>query len=477
MMRILIILLLISSSLHPVGKGCLKIESGRFPDGKPDPWEWVRQAGTSDWTYGNDVAVDDSGNAYVVGFMNGEADFSGQRFSVRGESDLFIAKYQPQGALSWAKQFGTAGYLNAQAVRWSAHNVLYITGSIRNGILQPGVGRARIGNTVLLPGGEEDMILAAFDSMGTPLWATQAGSTHKARGEDIALDGSGNLYVTGSFMGRFGETSLISPDKEAAFIAKYSSSGTLLWARGILEIGARTGKGIAVDQTGYSYVTGLLEAEDTTRIGGRSFLARYDADGVLTWVRTGDNSQASSMGYSVGIDNAGNSIVTGAFTGRLVLDSIELVSTPPRDIKALSDVFLAKYSPDGVLLWARSGGGPGGDHPNAVAVDADGNVYVTGSIYESAIFGGRQLAGKAEGTQNRSTFVVKYSPQGDVVQTTESDGPSLQTSSGNGISFNKRGDCYLTGFFDGTIAFGSTRLSGFNSRNMFIAKIDLVALP
>jgi hypothetical protein len=103
-------------------------------------------------------------------------------------------------------------------------------------------------------------------------------------------------------------------------------------------------------------------------------------------------------------------------------------------------------------------------------VDAAGNIYATGTFMGKAVFGTSSL------TAEEGVFVAKYDREGLLAWVKQSTKPGASSgwsqSSGNGIAINTRGDCYVTGFFDVAIQFGSIKLEGFNSRNMFIAKID-----
>jgi hypothetical protein len=172
------------------------------------------------------------------------------------------------------------------------------------------------------------------------------------------------------------------------------------------------------------------------------------------------------------VDSHRNSYITGAFRGELVFGSTRLNNLPSIDNPDVTydDVFMAKYDPNGKPLWGVQGGGPGGDIGQSISVDAAGYVYVTGTFMGRAIFGTSSL------TSEEGVFVAKCDQAGVLKWAKESTKPRnlsgwLQ-SGGNGIAINTRGDCYVTGFFDIAIQFGSIKLEGFNSRNMFVAKID-----
>lgn len=461
--------------------------NARLGKEKEAVWLWVKQAGGIGRTYGSGAAVDNLGNVYIAGFLSGTADFDGQILAHRSEVDILIVKYRPNGSIAWIKQIGDAGFSNAESIATGKDGNLYITGTIRNGIIKPGPGSARIGSFELRSNGGEDMFILCLNPDGKPLWAAQPGSLGEVQGEGIAVDNAGNCYVIGTFKGRFGNTDVVSTGEEDIFISKYNSKGRLLWVRRSGGPAQDEGLDIAVDQDGSCYVTGFWGKEtnsDTLNtLPNRVwnfFLTKYDSKGSLLWQRQGvDNNLGNkSIGYGVAVDTEGNSYVTGAFSGELVLGATRLNSVPSIDNpeQLYDDVFVVKYDPAGMPVWAVQGGGSAGDDGKDITVDAAGNVYVTGSFYNSANFGTNKLTGGKNESSNRQVFIAKYDRKGTLkwVEQSTSLGPiwGWPQSSGNGIALNSHGDCYVSGFFDVAIQFGSIKLEGFNSRNMFVAKIN-----
>src|SRR5688572_25082949 len=187
----------------------------------------------------------------------------------------------------WAKQSeGQASNSNddsGRSVATDAQGNNYVTGHFK--------GIATIGNATLTSSGLYDIFIAKYNASGTLLWAKQAGGTGDDQGYSIAVDGSGNSYVTGHFKGiaTFGTTTLTSSGLYDIFIAKYNASGTLLWAKQAGGARNDSGQGIAVDGSGNSYVAGYFEGITATfgtttftSNGGNDdvFIAKYDASGI-----------------------------------------------------------------------------------------------------------------------------------------------------------------------------------------------------
>ena len=164
-------------------------------------------------------------------------------------------------------------------------------------------------------------------------WAEQAGGTNIDIGKSIALDSAGNSYVTGFFTGTatFGSTSLTGYGWYDIFVAKMDADGNWLYA---------------------------------TRAGGSD----YDC------------------GYSIALDSAGNSYVTGHFEGTAIFGSTSLISC-----SGSYDVFAAKMDVNGNWLYATKAGGNGSDYGSSIALDSVRNSYVTGRFYETATFGSASL--------------------------------------------------------------------------------------
>jgi len=345
-------------------------------------WLWVNQAGGISGSYGSSIAVDDNGNSYVTGGFSGSATFGTTTLTSSGDGDIFVAKMDSNGNWLWAKKAGgiSGGYGSSIAV--DANGNSYATGGFS--------GSATFGTTKLTSSGKNDIFIAKLNSNGNWLWAKKAGGISGSYSSSIAVDANGNSYVTGGFSGSatFGTTKLTSSGKNDIFIAKLNSSGNWLWVKQAGGTSGDIGNSIAVDDNGHSYITG--EFRDNATFGTTTltcsgyddiFVAKMDSNGNWLWVK-----QAWGISYdltnSIAVDTNGNSFVTGNFSGSSTFGTTTLTSSGDYDI------FVAKLDSNGNWLWAKQAGGTSSDYTNDIAVDANGNIYVTGEIFEeSAIFG------------------------------------------------------------------------------------------
>jgi hypothetical protein len=316
-----------------------------------------------------------------------------------------VAKLGPSGAFLWVVQAGgTSDDGGGGGVAVDGVGNSYVTGRFSD--------TAAFGSTELTSAGESDVFVAKLDSSGEFLWAVRAGGTSGEGGAGVAVDGAGNSYVTGSFResATFGSTMLTSADSSDVFVAKLNPSGTFLWAVRGGGASSDAGTDVAVDGAGNSYVAGYFYETATfdattftnAGFGGDVFVAKLDASGEFLWAASA-GGERHDAGTGVAVDGAGNSYVAGDFRDSGTFGSTTITSAHRWD------VFLAKLDPSGAFLWAVPAGGPWSQYCGGVAVDGDGNGYVTGLIYSTATFGSTTLTSEGES----DVFVWKLSVDAD----------------------------------------------------------------
>ncbi|MET3542304.1 Tfp pilus assembly major pilin PilA, partial [Pontibacter aydingkolensis] len=422
---------------------------------------WAKQAGGTNSDYGRGIAVDGQGNAYVTGEFLGTATFGSTTLTSAGYDDIFVAKYDPSGTLVWAKQAGNTNSDYGRGIAVDGQGNAYVTGEF--------LGTATFEGTTLTSAGALDVFVAKYNASGTVVWAKQAGGTSSDYGRGIAVDGQGNAYVTGEFLGTatLGSTTLTSSGGWDMFVARYDASGNALWAKNPTGTGtADYGRSIAVDGQGNTYVTGEFYGTATfgsttlTSAGGADiFVAKYDPSGTVLWaLRAGGTS--NELGFGIAVDGSGNAYVTGYFYGTTTLGSTTLTSSGGWGM------FVAKYNASGTVVWAKQAGGTSFNYGRGIAVDGQGNAYVTGEFYGTATFEGTTLT-SAGGTD---VFVAKYNASGTVVWAKQAGGTS--SDYGRGIAVDGQGNAYVTGEFYGTATFEGTTLTSSGGTDMFVAKYN-----
>jgi len=181
--------------------------------------------------------------------------------------------------------------------------------------------------------------------------------------------------------------------------------------------------------------------------------------GAQEWaVTTGSTSE--DFAKSIATDTAGNSYIAGTFTGTANFGSTQLISYGNYDI------FVAKLDADGNWLWAKKAGGTGHDQGYSIAVDSDGNVYITGYFELTALFGIFPL----NSVGLHEMFVAKLNTDGTWLWAQRGGGASYDY--GQSIVTDENGNCYVTGKFVGTAGFGTTNLTSAGSYDVYVAKLN-----
>jgi len=388
-----------ASAIAVDGSGNVYVTGGSYGSGTADDYAtikyypdgdtaWVRRYnGPGDSSdYASDIAVDGSGNVYVTGgsYGSGTAD------------DYATIKYYANGDTAWVRSYnGPAnGGDGAYAIAVDDSANVYVTGG------SDGSGTSY------------DYATIKYYANGDTAWLRRYNGTGNL--DDyalaIAVDGSGNVYVTGasggSGTGYCYATIKYNPDGDTAWVRRYTGSGY---------VGAFA-SAIAVDGSGNVYVTGGRDGGIPTSLDYATI--KYYPDGNTVWVRSYNGpGNLGDAAYAIAVDGSGNVCVTGESEGS----------------GTAGDYATIKYYPDGTTAWVRryNGTGNGDDEARAIAVDGSGNVYVTGYSYGS-------------GT-DEDYATIKYYPNGDTAWVSRYNGPGNGYDRAWGVAVDGSGNVYVTG--------------------------------
>jgi hypothetical protein len=266
-------------------------------------------------------------------------------------------------------------------------------------------------------------------------------------GQATATDREGNLYVGGYTSGSLdGATNAGMLD---GFVVKYDSRGAARWIRQVGTAGSDVVQSVAADAGGNVYVAGYTYgslSEQTNAGLADLFVVKFDLQGNRLWTRQlGTPSLDQANG--VAVDAGGSVYVAGSTDGGLVHDSA-----------GLSDLFLIKFDSQGTRVWSRQLGTPTSDVARAVALDANGNPYVTGSTYGDL--------GNTRGAGLSDAFVAKFDAQGAVLWTRQLGTPSFDHA--YGIAADSNGNVYVGGSTYGSLD-GNRRVG---HSDLFVAKYN-----
>jgi hypothetical protein len=357
---------------------------------------WIATLGGATTDYGTGIAVDTSGNVYVTGLTQS---------SGAGSDDVLIVKYNTSGTIQWQRTLGGAGNDLGQSIAVDTSGNVYVSGY----------------NTSSGAGGG-DVLIAKYDTSGTIQWQRTLGGASNDYGYGIAVDASGNVYITGY-------TASSGAGGQDVLIAKYDTSGTIQWQRTLGGASNDFGNGIAVDGSGNVYITGITGSSGA---GGFDVLiAKYDTSGAIQWQRTLGGA-STDYGYGIAVDGSGNVYVTGSTNSSGAGNN---------------DVLIAKYDTSGAIQWQRTLGGASTDYGTGIAVDTSGNVYVTGLTQSS-------------GAGSNDVLIAKYNTSGTIQWQRTLGGASSDI--GNDIAVDGSGNVYVTGHTDS---------SGAGGQDVLIAKL------
>jgi hypothetical protein len=343
MKKLLLTLLVLGSSLEAINA---------------QSWLWARQG------YGNAegyaVATNAQGDYFLTGYFYDTLSFGTYKlnsfYNTRYYYESFLVKYDKSGNVKWAIQSYTqskSGNVYSYSVAEDKYGNSFVTGFFNDTI--------KFGNTILTAPHYQEMFIVKVDSNGNVKWAEQSGGYTFSYGDGtwVAADENGNVYATGYFddTTKWGPYTLISTNHTSAFIVKYDTSGSVVWAKQAdIRGGSCWAYCVAIDKFGNPFVTGGFD--DTVSFGSNTliskngvtteFLTKYGSNGNVIWAKQAKTfSVCCGGGNSIAFENTGKPYVTGLFTDTTLFDSDTLFS-------ATRDIFLTKYDTDGTVIWAKA---------------------------------------------------------------------------------------------------------------------------
>ena len=315
-------------------------------------------------------------------------------------------------------------------------------------------------------------------------WVETA-SGDEQEGYAVATDANGNIYLTGAFActgtgdsAYFGTNAIITaPGSWTTFLAKYSSSGTALWAKTAVVSSNEqsTGGLVTTGKSGNVYLAGAFTGDSliygNTNLGyanmhnNNLFLVNYDSLGNVLWAkRLGDSLSSVSPG-GIAADQQGNVFLTGYFTG----DSVVFGATTLFNTGV--GFFVIKYDSAGNVVWVQSNNSQSSAiQPSGIAVDETGSIFVTGAFGDTLAVDSIVLYNTNPHTNE--IFLLRYNEAGRVIWGRAASGV-YNNSQVNGIATDGNGNSFITGAFVGdSLVFGPYNLRGDTLNAIFIVKYD-----
>ncbi|MCX6645337.1 MAG: hypothetical protein NTY09_03115, partial [bacterium] len=303
---------------------------------------WVKSAGgVSASALVNGITALSDNSTAVTGMFEGLVTFGRDELNQTvltsvGERDIFIARYNPDSTLAWAKRAGRASaWAEGKGITALIDNSIVVTGNFNESVT---FGPGEANQTILTSVGGSDIFIAHYNTDSTLAWAKLAGgASGMDSGDGITALSDNSTVVTGRFV-------------ESATFGPGEPTQTVL-----------------------------------TCLGCDIFIACYNPDGTLAWARRAGGS--SEVGYGITTLSDNSTVVTGMFFETAIFGLGEPNETILTSA-GIGDILIACYNPDGTLDWAkRAGGASGDDWSYGITALSDNSTVITGFFKESAIFG------------------------------------------------------------------------------------------
>ena len=408
---------------------------------------WNSFVGGSGNDYIRDIAIDSSGNVYVVG--DSSATWGSPIRAYSTTSDTFVAKFNGSGALQWNTFLGGSGNSDVgTAITVDASGNAFVTGWSNATWGTPVTGFA---------GGSFDAYVAKLNTSGTLQWNTFVGGTGIDATYGIVTDSSGNVYVSGNSNVTWGSPVRAYSSGEDGFIAKLSSTGSLTWNSFIGGTGNDRAEDLAVDASGNVYGVGYSTATWGSPVraysSGQDGIAfKLTNTGALSW-NTFLGGSGIDYNGDIAIDSSGNSYVTGY--------SNATWGTPITAYNASYDGTVSKLNSSGTLQWNTFIGSSANDAAYGIVIDPNSNLIVSGGADASI---GSPWRSYTSGTDAFVAFLNTNGTRGAIGYY-----GSTGTDVGNGIATDGNGNVYLGGYSNAT--WGTPTTSYNSGYDGFVAKI------
>ncbi|MGA2132441.1 MAG: SBBP repeat-containing protein [Bryobacteraceae bacterium] len=408
------------------GNLLIETPSGKIQHRRPIAWQEVRGQR-------REVAVSVRLEADTAGFALGPYD---------RKRPLWI-----DPVLSYSTYIGGSGYDAGYAIAVDGAGGVYLTGTTSS------IGFPALGSGI---NANNEAFVMKFNETGALLYTTVLASNGNTAGQAIAVDSSGDVYITGyteasNFPVTAGAWQTFPNGISSAFAAKLSPSGTLLYATYIGGAGQTTGTGVAIDETGCAYVTGYTSAAFPTTSGAAqtvygggfadAFVVKLNAAGSAAVYSTLLGAAGNDEAQAIVVDGAGEACIAG------YSDSTNLATASAFQISpgGEGDALVACLNATGTVWTTVSYlGGSNFDQAYALDIDSSGNLYVAGTTFSPDF---PVTAGVLQGANAGAydAFVAKLSPgAGSVLYATFLGGDANDTATA--IAVGSAGDVWVGGY-------------------------------
>lgn len=342
---------------------------------------------------GHKIQTDMNGNMYAGGEYAAPFVIGNDTLNANGYSNHFVVKYNRFGSKQWIKKLHSPNLAKITAIEVDVQENVYVTGSYRDSLVIDQFRIAAAGISSNQPG-----FIAKFNKQGTVQWLTRIGNGATSNAVAAKIASNGNLIVAGNFFG--------------------------------------------ISNTFGSH--NLVTLSNTTHL----YVISVSPNGAVNWVTysKGDYNQL----FDLALDKDDNAFICGTHNSNITINGLNYVL--PNQYGSY-DTYLIKLNAAGSVLWGKSAGSAASDMAKSLDTDEEGNCYVygywgNGGSQHQAIFDSIHILSKTPG-KSYSYFLAKYNATGDVLWVNKFDEFDAASDLPHMIRTDKKGNCYLSGYFTG----------------------------
>jgi hypothetical protein len=454
--------------------------------------QWAKPVGSSAVDRAYDIATNGSGDIFCTGSFENTIDLnpgSGTAsHTSAGEEDIFLLKLDAQGNHLWSNRFGGLGDDMGFKLCTDPSGDVYMAGSFRYGMdLNPGSGTANVSANF------SDIFVASYQgSTGNYRWGFKLGGFGDDYVTDFYFSKSGHVYVAGTIEGTVdfdpgAGTSSYTPSSSFgdAFLAKYTSTGSLVWYK---TWGASTYEKLSAvgeDHNGNILMSGEFRGQidldpgsgqynvSTASSNTETYLLAVNAQGNFVWAKIFAGS-SNTRNTTLSTDASGNIYVSGTFSDTTDFD-------PDTTVAQLTSNgtsgYVLKLNNQANFEWARMFGTGANLFIESMAADSVSNIYVTGYFYGSGDFDPGPNTLTLNAANNSDGFLISLDSNGHSNWAYNIlDGGGSLGNEVNSVVLDKVGNVFTTGFFTGTVdtdpESGTANLISSGNRDAFVLKFE-----
>lgn len=446
-------------------------------------WDWATHGGGTTSDKGNAIVTDANGFSYVTGYFNEAADFGAFNMPLIDlhSKEVFIAKLDPLGNYVWVQRGSNHYDDRGLGICLDPFGNVYVTGTCWGGIIFGDLNEYNSSSYT------DQIFLLKLDNDGNFVWLKNVGNdSGDDHGHDVVSDPAGNIYVTGFIsdycfgnngpsVAQFGTEILpLAFGDSLGFVAKISNDGVWQWAQSFGGVDGERDNRIAIDQNDNIYISGGFTgvknfgSSTVTSEGGVDiFVTKYNSNGVFQFVKnTGGTLDDRANDITVDVNN--DIYITGEFRDKVVFgtDTVNNYGGPSG-----RDIFVSKMDVNGTWKWATKAGSNFGDERGCGIVGNNkSNLFVTGQFKGNASFG-NDITLTATSPDSIQIFVAAIDTLGKWNWALQAGGQD-DDERGNAVSCDTSCNVYVTGYYKQNTSFGSSQLTNFGGRDIFISRID-----